>query len=67
MLRDLNIVDFKSKLADCTCANSPFIYSPTGHVIAGDLKIINNISLQEVFAKGPKYREPKFINWNTQL
>jgi hypothetical protein len=63
VLRDLNIDDFKSKPPDCTCASSPFIYNPTGHVITGDLKIINNTSLQEVFAKGPKYREPKSINW----
>ena len=63
VLRDLNIDDFKSKPPDCTSASSPFIYNPTGHVITGDLKIINNISLQEVFVKGPKYREPKSINW----
>ena len=39
----------------------PFIYNPTGHVINGDLKIINNT--REVFDKGPKYREPKSIIW----
>ena len=45
VLRDLNIIDdFKSKPPDCTCASSPFIYNPTGHVITGDLKIINNTS-----------------------
>ena len=60
MLRDLNSDDFKSKPLDCTCASSPFIYNPTGHVITGDLKIINNASL---FAKGSKYRDPKSINW----
>ena len=58
MLRDLNIADFKSKSPDCTCAISPFIYYPTSHVITGDLKIINNTSLQDVLAKGPKS-----INW----
>jgi hypothetical protein len=64
VLRDLNIYDFKSKPPpDCTCATSPFIYNPTGHVITGDLKIINNTSHTRVFAKGPKYREPKSINW----
>jgi hypothetical protein len=60
--RDLNIDDFKSKSPDCTCASSPFICNPTGHVITGDLKIINTY-LREVLAKGPKYREPKSINW----
>ena len=41
----------------------PFIYNPTGHVITGDFNIIKNTSLRDVFAKGPKYREPKSINW----
>ena len=63
VLRDLNIDYFKSKPPDCTCASSPFIYNPTGHVITGGLKMNNNTSLPEVFAKGPKYLEPKSINW----
>ena len=35
------------------------------YIITGDLKIINNTSLREreVFARGPKYRELKSINW----
>jgi hypothetical protein len=63
VLHDLNIDDFKSMPADRICASSPFIYNPTGHVLTGDLKIINNTSLRDVFAKGPKYREPKSIHW----
>ena len=63
MSERINIDDFKYKPPDCTCASSPFIYNPTGHVITGDLKIINNTSLRELLAKGPKYREPKSINW----
>ena len=61
VLHDLNIDDFKSKPPDCTCASSPFIYNP---VITGDLKIINNISLRDVFAKWPKYREPKSLTFS---
>jgi hypothetical protein len=49
VLHDLNIDDFKSKPPGCTCASSPFIYNPTGHVMSGDLKIINNTSLRDVF------------------
>ena len=63
VLRDLNIDDFKSKPSDYTSASSTIIYNPTGHVITGDLTIISNTSLRDVFAKGPKYREPKSINW----
>jgi hypothetical protein len=37
-------------------------HRPTYNPI-GDFKMINNASLREVFAKGPKYRESKSINW----
>ena len=59
-LQDLNIDDFKSKPPDSNvnCASSPFIYNPTG-----DHNITNNTSLRDMFDKGPKYREPKSINW----
>jgi hypothetical protein len=62
-MHDLNIDEFKSKPPDCTRASSPFTYNPTGHVITGDPNIIKNTSLRDLFAKGPNYREPKFINW----
>jgi hypothetical protein len=62
VLHNHNIDNFKSKPPDCTCANSPFTYNPTRHVITGDLKVINNTSLRDVFAKWTKYREPKSIN-----
>ena len=58
VLHDLNIDDFKSKPRDCTCASFPFIYNLAGHVITGDLNIINNTSLRDVFAKWLKYHEP---------
>jgi hypothetical protein len=45
VLHDPNIDDFKFKPPDCTCASSPFIYNPAGHVITGDFKIINDTSL----------------------
>ena len=67
VLHDLNIDDFKYKPPDSTCASSPFIYNPTGHVITGDLTIINNTSLRDVFAKVHKYREPKSINWKHNI
>ena len=36
---------------------------PHGHIITGDLKIIENAKLKELASKGPKYREPNKINW----
>ena len=63
VLHNLNIDGCTFMPPDCTCASSPFIYNLTGHVITGDLKVINNTSLREVFAKWTKYREPKSMNW----
>jgi hypothetical protein len=61
VLHDPNLDYFKYKPPDCICASSPFIYNATGHVITGDLIMSNNTSLQDVFAKAHKYREPKEI------
>ena len=63
VLHGLNIDDLKSKPPDCSCHNSPFVYNPAGHVITGDLNVVTDLSLRNVLAKGPKYREPKSINW----
>ena len=38
-------------------------YEPHGHVITGDLRVIENAKLRELVAKGPKYREPNRVNW----
>ena len=67
VLHDPNLDYFKYKPPDCICASSPFIYNATGHVITGDLIMSNNTSLQDVFAKAHKYREPKSINWKHNL
>ena len=62
-MQDLSIDDFKSKPPDCSCSSSPFNYSPIGHVITGDINIVNNAKLRNILAKGPKFREPQPINW----
>ena len=67
ILRSINIaffginIDSLSKPPDCE--SSPFKYNPAVHVMTGDLNIVENISLRNVFAKGPKFREPQSINW----
>ena len=63
-MHNLEIEDFKAKPPDCSCKNSPFKYGPSGHVVTGDLTIIENESLRNILSKGPKYREPRSINWN---
>ena len=48
---------------NCDCSHSPFQYNPSGHVITGDLNIIQHESLRKVISHGPKFREPQHINW----
>ena len=62
-LRDLDSKDLKSKPPDCSCSTSPFKYGPIGHVITGDLNLVDNRKLKNILAKGPKFREPQPINW----
>ena len=47
----------------CQSKESKFCYEPYGHVITGDLRVIENAKLRELVAKGPKYREPSRVNW----
>ena len=56
---NLNLVYILCK----SCASFPFLYNLADYVITGNLKIINNTSLRDVFAKGLKNREPKSIKW----
>ena len=41
------------------------VRNPHGHVITGDLRVIENAKLREFLAKGPKYREPNRFNCKT--
>ena len=47
----------------CSCENSAFSDQHHGHIVSGDLRLIKNNRLRKLVAKGPKYREGKFINW----
>ena len=40
-----------------------FQYNPSGHVITGDLNIIQHESLRKVISHGPKFTEHQHINW----
>ena len=42
---------------------SKYCYQPHGHIITGDLTIVENAKLRELVSKGLKYREPNKINW----
>ena len=55
---------FGTGLSHCDCQNSSFLNKDHGHILTGDLRIINNKHLRKLMSKGPNYREPKSINWN---
>ena len=63
-LQNLNIEEYLKSPLTCDCTTSPFNYSPSGHVITGDLNIIENELLRSVVSHGPKFREPQRLNWN---
>jgi len=47
------------------CATSKFCYSPSGHVITGNCELINDKRLRSLLNKGPKYRIPYLIDFNS--
>ena len=62
-LSNLNVSEYLSNSQTSQCKKSKFCYEPHGHVITGDLRVIENAKLRELVAKGPKYREPNRVNW----
>ena len=57
-LSNLNVSEYLSNPQTCQCKESKFCYEPHGHVITGDLRVIENARMP-----GPKYREPNRVNW----
>ena len=65
-VNDIDINDhltYGTKLPSCDCHDSPFVDSDHGHIMTGDLRIIENQHLRKLISKGPNYREPRSINW----
>lgn len=48
----------------CECHKSPFFYPPVGHVITGNLDIVEHSQLKNLLYKGPKYRLPNKIDFD---
>lgn len=61
-LTNFKIDTLDNELHYCNCNTSEFCYTPAGHVITGNLDIIRNSSLREIFRKGTKFRIPDNIN-----
>ena len=61
---DINDPDtFGTGLQTCNCTSSPFLDNIHGHILTGDLRILENNHLRELIQKGPNFREPKSVNW----
>ena len=60
---NLNFSFYVSNPRTCQCKESEYSYEPHGHVITGDVRVIENAKLKELVAKRPKYRKSHRVNW----
>ena len=62
----LNVENFiqDNSALPCQCATFSFSDNHHGHIISGDLRLIENEKLRKVFTKCPKPRENKLVDWN---
>ena len=51
-------------LTTCSCMQSEFKDPNHGHIITGDLRIVEDAKLRKLLSYGPNFREPKCINYN---
>ena len=59
---DVNDDDtYSTGIHSCTCTDSPCCDPQHGHIITGNLQIIQNNKLRKLLTKGPNYREAKAI------
>ena len=56
---DLNNFVNDNDTVKCACKefDSAFVNSDFGHIVTGDLNIVENGKLRNILSKGPKYRE----------
>jgi hypothetical protein len=62
-LQSLDIDNLTLNPPTCSCSPSPFNYSSAGHIITGDVDIVENEDLKSLIRKGPKFTEPRSFNW----
>ena len=48
----------------CDCTTSQFTDPNHGHIVTGDIRIVQSNKLRKLFCKGHKYREPVSINFS---
>ena len=59
----MDILDSMNNLP-CNCTTSPFTDPNHGHIVTGDIPIVQNNKLRKLLCKGSKYREPVSINFS---
>ncbi len=65
-MENLDIQEWNTNEHLCDCEESIFKDQHHGHVITGDLKIIQNDKLRKLISKGPNFREKNSINFSVQ-
>ena len=63
-IKTSNPETYGTGIVSCDCHDSPFKDQDHGHIVTGDLRIIENSKLRQLISKGPNFREAKTINWN---
>ena len=66
-LQDWRFTNHDVHNPSCSCSLSQFLYSPAGHIVTGDLNIIQNKQSRDLISKGPKYRELHSFSWKYNL
>ena len=58
-----DILDNMSSLS-CNCTTSPFTDTNHGHIVTGDIRIVQDNKLRKLLCTGPKYRKPVSVNFS---
>ena len=60
-----NVVKYFDEPSLCVCSQfSEFIHIDCGHVVTGNLDIVRNVKLRNILSKGPKFKEPRTIDFD---
>ena len=59
------VFNYNKLVTELDIENSIPCYQPTGHIVTGDLKIINDSRIRSIICKGPKYRFPVPIDFKS--
>ena len=63
-LQQINFNSLSQSPLPCTCPGSELLYAPCGHIVTGDLRIVQNDKLRDILHKGSKFREPVSFSWH---